>query len=80
MERRAIAQRLAPAMLTPARAGLDGEAAIARMADDMIEISAASGNADRDALALRGWLYPQIDEYGGRARDAAQRAQLMVAA
>lgn len=75
-----FAARLAPNALSEARSALDGDAAIGRMADDMIEIAARGGGCDRDDLALRGWRFEQIDTFGVSAREAAQRRQEFVAA
>jgi hypothetical protein len=55
------------------RAGLFGDAAAVRMADDMRAAGHREGGVTRDDLELLGWTPQQVTDLSGKARNIAQR-------
>lgn len=55
------------------RANLRGDAATARMADDMRLASQREGGITRDDLELLGWTADQVTAIAGKARTRAQQ-------
>jgi hypothetical protein len=58
--------------LVKPRAGLEGQAAIRQLAEDMRQAAHREGGLSRDELQLMGWTSTQLDELAGRARIRAQ--------
>jgi hypothetical protein len=58
--------------LVKPRAGLEGHAATAQLAEDMRQASSREGGISRDDLELLGWTPAQLDALGAKARQRAQ--------
>ncbi len=58
--------------LVKPRAGLEGNAATAQLADDMRQAGSREGGISRDDLKLLGWTSAQLDALGDKARQRAQ--------
>lgn len=65
--------------LVKPRAGLEGHAATAQLAEDMRQASQREGGISRDDLELLGWTPAQIDAHAGKARIRAQALAGMTA-
>lgn len=63
--------------LVPARAGLSGDNAVARMAQDMREAAYREGGLTEDGMALLGWTPGQIKLHAADARTLANRQAVM---
>lgn len=59
------------ALVSP-RAGLEGRAAVERMADDFRKASQREGGLTRSEMKLSGWTDQQIDAFGDAANILAQ--------
>lgn len=75
IERERIAALIAPAALPAARAGLEGAAAIAQLADDFIVLTTRSDGAALPDLMRMGWRKSQIFEHTDAARSLAYSRQ-----
>ncbi|WP_456622173.1 phospholipase [Bradyrhizobium sp. P5_C12] len=75
IERERVAETIAPRALPAARAGLEGAAAIAQLADDFIVISTRSEGAALPDLVRMGWRKSQIFEHADAARTLAYSRQ-----
>lgn len=75
IERERVAETIAPRALPAARAGLEGAAAIAQLADDFIVISTRSDGADLHDLVRMGWRKSQVFEHADAARTLAYARQ-----
>jgi hypothetical protein len=75
IERERVAETIAPRALPAARAGLEGAAAIAQLADDFIVISTRSDGADLHDLVRMGWRKSQVFELLEAARTLAYGRQ-----
>ncbi|MBW7966770.1 phospholipase [Bradyrhizobium sp. BR 10261] len=80
IERERVAARIAPQALPAARAGLEGSAAIAQLADDFITITTRAEGASIPDLVRMGWRKSQIFEHADAARALAAERQNGVAA
>jgi|GEM_PF-3367181 len=72
-----IAAAIAPVALTPCRADLSEEAAIAQLADDFLLGVTASEHITFASLLQKGWRPEQLKQYGPAARIVADRRQVL---
>lgn len=79
-EREAVAARLAPQSVPPARDTLAGADAIAQLADDFLLITTRQEGVTTADLVRLGWQRPQIVEHLEAARSLAYSRQDGVAA
>lgn len=79
-ERERMAGLIAPQAMPGARAGLEGPAAIAQLADDFITITTRNEGAALSDLMRMGWRKSQIFEHADAARTLAYSRQNGVAA
>ncbi|MEY9110426.1 hypothetical protein ABH999_006622 [Bradyrhizobium yuanmingense] len=79
-ERERVAGLIAPQAIPGARAGLEGPAAIAQLADDFITITTRNEGAALPDLVRMGWRKSQIFEHADAARTLAYSRQNGVAA
>lgn len=75
IERERTAETIAPTALPPARATLDGAAAIAQLADDFITITTRNEGAALPDLMRMGWRKSQVFEHADAARSLAYSRQ-----
>lgn len=74
-ERERVARLIAPQAIPAARAGLEGPAAIAQLADDFITITTRNEGAALPDLVRMGWRKSQIFEHADAARSLAYSRQ-----
>ena len=74
-ERERVAGLIAPLAIPGARAGLEGPAAIAQLADDFITITTRNEGAALPDLMRMGWRKSQIFEHADAARTLAYSRQ-----
>lgn len=74
-ERERVAGLIAPQAIPGARAGLEGPAAIAQLADDFITITTRNEGAALPDLVRMGWRKSQIFEHADAARTLAYSRQ-----
>ncbi|WP_225149600.1 phospholipase [Bradyrhizobium sp. BRP23] len=74
-ERERVAGLIAPQAIPGARAGLEGPAAIAQLADDFITITTRNEGAALPDLVRMGWRKSQIFEHADAARALAYSRQ-----
>lgn len=70
-EQRRLAATIAPLALPPPRDRLEGSAAIAQLADDLVVITTRSDAVTYTDLRRIGWLPSQIDAHAEAARSLA---------
>lgn len=75
IERERMAETIAPTALPPARASLQGAAAIAQLADDFITITTRNEGAALPDLMRMGWRKSQVFEHADAARSLAYSRQ-----
>lgn len=68
---RALSPRIVDSAFEKPRAGLTGDEAIERMADDFRYAKTRLGNVTESDMSLLGWKKSQLTEFGAAAREAA---------
>lgn len=74
-ERERTAAAIAPHVLPPCRADLDGAAAIAQLADDFLIGTTLAEGISFKSLIYKGWRAAQLRAYADEARSVADRRQ-----
>jgi hypothetical protein len=75
-ERERIAATIAPQVLSPCRADLEGPAAIAQLADDFLSGCTTQEGISFKSLISKGWRAAQLRTYADEARAVADRRQI----